>query len=49
MENQVETIVIGAGCAGLTAALQAREIGKKVMILEKCRELVAIQCAHLRE
>ncbi|HJD08601.1 MAG TPA: flavocytochrome c [Candidatus Ligilactobacillus faecavium] len=35
MENQVETIVIGAGCAGLTAALQAHEIGKKVMVLEK--------------
>ena len=35
MKNQVETIVIGAGCAGLTAALQAHEIGKEVMILEK--------------
>lgn len=34
-KQQVETIVIGAGCAGLTAALQAHEIGKQVMILEK--------------
>lgn len=35
MKNQVEIIVIGAGCAGLTAALQAHEIGKETMILEK--------------
>lgn len=39
MENQVETIVIGAGCAGLTAALQAHEIGKKVMVLEKMQRI----------
>lgn len=35
MNDQVETIIIGAGCAGLTAALQVHEIGKRVMILEK--------------
>lgn len=35
MNNQVDTIIIGAGCAGLAAALQAHEIGKSVMILEK--------------
>lgn len=39
MNDQVETIVIGAGCAGLTAALQVHEIGKRVMILEKMSKI----------
>lgn len=39
MNDQVETIIIGAGCAGLTAALQVHEIGKRVMILEKMSKI----------
>ncbi len=32
---EVETLVIGAGCAGLVAALAAHEIGQDVLVLER--------------
>lgn len=32
---QVETLVIGAGAAGLVAALAAKEVGQNVMVLER--------------
>ncbi|MEO0384415.1 MAG: FAD-dependent oxidoreductase [Pseudomonadota bacterium] len=32
---EVETLIIGAGCAGLVAALAAHEIGQDVLVLER--------------
>jgi fumarate reductase flavoprotein subunit len=32
---EVETLIIGAGCAGLVAALAAQEIGQDVLVLER--------------
>lgn len=37
--EKCQIIVLGAGCAGLTAALQAHEIGKDVLILEKMAKI----------
>lgn len=34
-EKQYHTIVIGAGAAGLMAAIRAAELGKRVLVLEK--------------
>ena len=36
VKNQFDVIVIGAGNAGLTAALAAHENGAKVLLLDKC-------------
>ena len=35
-----DILVVGAGSAGLTAAVQAAEKGKKVILLEKNRSLL---------
>lgn len=39
MSNNVQVVVLGAGCAGLTAALQAHQIGKKVVVFEKMPQI----------
>ena len=35
VKEDYDLIVIGSGCAGLTCAIQARELGLKPVILEK--------------
>ena len=35
-ESLYDVIVVGAGNAGLTAALAARQLGTNVLLLDKC-------------
>ena len=35
LKNKYDAIIVGSGGTGLTAALQARELGLNVVILEK--------------
>ena len=41
MENQIEydTIIIGGGLAGLTAAFYTLETDKKMLLIEKCAKI----------
>lgn len=48
MEQHTDVVIIGGGPAGLAAALQAREQGAKVLVLERDKEAGGIlqQCIH---
>ena len=35
MEKHVDILILGAGCAGLTAGIYAARAGRKALILEK--------------
>lgn len=48
MQNEYDVVVIGGGPAGLAAAIKARELGLKVLLIEN-REFIGgipIQCVH---
>lgn len=39
LENDYDVVIIGSGGTGLSAAIQANELGMKVAVLEKEKEL----------
>lgn len=49
MENTYDIIIVGAGPAGMSAALYARRANKKVLVLEACAYGGKITKAHLIE
>lgn len=49
LKDKYDIIIIGAGGAGMSAALEARAKGMNPVIFEKCRLPAEIQQNHLRE